>query len=141
MHLVGERAPAKPEMYADDRPIGIPSGRIRWATPFIVPPGRHAPPLGRSALVIAPACGASVQGGTPRVRMIAPSCGASRLRSECRRSAIVIAPSCGASRLRSEFRMSMVSSTSIPAAQLLVGAGAALLAGIVNSIAGGGTLL
>jgi len=37
--------------------------------------------------------------------------------------------------------MSMVSSTSIPAAQLLVGAGAALLAGIVNSIAGGGTLL
>jgi len=35
----------------------------------------------------------------------------------------------------------MVSSTSIPAAQLLVGAGAALLAGIVNSIAGGGTLL
>jgi hypothetical protein len=39
MHLVGERAPAKPEMYADDRRIGIPSGRIRWATPFIVPPG------------------------------------------------------------------------------------------------------
>ena len=34
-----------------------------------------------------------------------------------------------------------LSSTSIPAAQLLVGAGAALLAGIVNSIAGGGTLL
>src|SRR6478672_8042881 len=53
----------------------------------------------------------------------------------------MIAPSCGVSRLRSEFRMSMVSSTSIPAAQLLVGAGAALLAGIVNSIAGGGTLL
>jgi uncharacterized membrane protein YfcA len=34
-----------------------------------------------------------------------------------------------------------LSSTSIPAAQLLVGAGAAFLAGIVNSIAGGGTLL
>jgi len=34
-----------------------------------------------------------------------------------------------------------LSTTSIPAAQLLVGAGAALLAGIVNSIAGGGTLL
>jgi len=34
-----------------------------------------------------------------------------------------------------------LSTTSIPAGQLLVGAGAALLAGIVNSIAGGGTLL
>jgi uncharacterized protein len=34
-----------------------------------------------------------------------------------------------------------LSTTSIPAAQLLVGAGAAFLAGIVNSIAGGGTLL
>jgi len=34
-----------------------------------------------------------------------------------------------------------LSTASIPAAQLLVGAGAALLAGIVNSIAGGGTLL
>ncbi len=34
-----------------------------------------------------------------------------------------------------------LSDASIPAGQLLVGAGAALLAGIVNSIAGGGTLL
>ena len=34
-----------------------------------------------------------------------------------------------------------LSTASIPAGQLLVGAGAALLAGIVNSIAGGGTLL
>jgi hypothetical protein len=39
MHLVGERAPAKPEMYRDDAGIGIPSGRIRRGTPLIVPAG------------------------------------------------------------------------------------------------------
>jgi uncharacterized membrane protein YfcA len=62
--------------------------------------------------------------------MIAPPCGASLLRLECRGSKIF-----------AREPLISLSTTSIPAAQLLVGAGAALLAGIVNSIAGGGTLL
>jgi uncharacterized membrane protein YfcA len=72
--------------------------------------------------------------------VIAPPCGASHLRSEFRISSFVIAPPFAYGIFAHEPLISL-STTPIPAAQLLVGAGAAFLAGVVNSIAGGGTLL